>query len=70
MCPPGEGPKTVQCPSLWPTTDPSVRLHPEGSGGASPATCKLDTQISFTPETVECKVKLKAKGLSLRTAGS
>ena len=43
MCSPGKDPKTIQCPSLWPTTDLSVKLHPEVSGGASPATCKLDT---------------------------
>ena len=70
MCSPGKDPKTIQRPSLWPTTDLSVKLHPEVSGGASPATCKLDTHISFMPEPVECKVKLKAEGLSLRTAGS
>lgn len=35
---------------LWPTSDLLVKLHPEAPGGATPATLKLDSQVSFMPQ--------------------
>lgn len=51
--------------SLWPTTDLSVKLHPEAPGGATPATLKLDTQVSFMPERQSFKGKVRLKGEGL-----